>query len=93
MELFRELLKKDREFSWSVELQSAFEHAHQSIADKVVAGVKTFILGRPTAVVTVWSKSGVGFVLLQKSSFCKVTTTLCCVDGWSHISIGIKVLF
>ena len=60
MEPFRELLKKDREFSWLAELQSVFEHARQSISDKVVAGVKTFILGRPTAVVTDWFKSGVG---------------------------------
>ena len=54
----------------------------------VVARVKTFVLGRPTAVVTDWSKSGVGFVLLQKSCSCKVTTPLCCVDGWNPIYIG-----
>ena len=68
-------------------MQTAFEYAGQSIADKVVAGVKTFVLGRPTAVVTDRSKSGVGFVLLQKSCSCEVTTPLCCVDGWSPIYI------
>ena len=51
MELFWEPLKKDRDFAWCAELQSALKHTHQSIADKVVAGVKTFVLGRPTAVV------------------------------------------
>ena len=88
MEPFRELLKKDGDFAWSGELQMAFDHTCQSIADKVVAGVKTFVLGRPTAVVTDWSKSGVGFVLLQKSCSCKVNTPLCCVDGWNPIYIG-----
>ena len=72
MEPFRDLLKKEGDFTWSAEFQTAFKHVRQSITDKVVAGVNTFVLGRPTEVVTDWSKSGVGFVLLQKSCPCKV---------------------
>ena len=44
MELFRDLLKKNNMFPWSATLQSAFKSARQSITEKVLARVRTFVL-------------------------------------------------
>ena len=69
MEPFRDLLKKGEDYTWSAELQTAFEQACQSITDKVLAGVKTFLLGRQKALVTHLSKSGVILEVLPHNSF------------------------
>ena len=73
-----------------MELQSAFESTCHSIANKVVDRIKTSILVRPTAVVTDWSKSGEGFIFLQKSCSCELTSPLCYVDCWNPIYIGFR---
>ena len=79
MKPLRDLLKKDNGFTWSAALDSAFQSAHQFMADKVVALVRTFFLDRPTALVLDWSKSGVGFILLQKLCTSQAYPTPCAV--------------
>ena len=63
---FHELLVKDADYVSIARLQATFDFSSQSIADKVLEGVKTFVTRRTTALVTDWSKEGIGFVLLQK---------------------------
>ena len=51
LESFPDLFKKVGNYSWDAELQSAIKFACQSIADRVMAGVKTFVLRSPTPLV------------------------------------------
>ena len=70
MGAFRDLLSTKEEFSWNETLQREFEAGRQTIADKVEEGVKLFRVGRPTALVTDWSKESLRYVLLQKQCSC-----------------------
>ena len=70
MGAFRDLLSSKEEFSWNETLQREFEAGRQTIADKVEEGVKLFQVGRPTALVTDWSKESLRYVLLQKQCSC-----------------------
>ena len=45
-------------------------------------GVKTFDPKRITCLATDWSKSGIGFCLLQKTCECTDITPVCCPPGW-----------
>ena len=66
MDPFRPLLKKKSEFSWSQELQQAFDTAKKEIVSLIQKGVKSFTLGSWTCLITDWSRTGLGFVLWQK---------------------------
>ena len=79
---FRHLLSGKNDFIWTQELSDAFVHAKTEICKKIVEGVKTFEIGRETAVITDWSKTGIGFVLCQKFCVCKQNHIKCCKSGW-----------
>ena len=51
-------------------------------------GVKIYDPEKATALCTDWSKTGIGFVLLQKECLCDDKTPLCCLGGWSLIYAG-----
>ena len=55
---------------------------------KVTEGIKHFEPNRPTCLATDWSKSGLGFFLLQKHCHCKITGPRCCEDGWNLVLAG-----
>jgi hypothetical protein len=84
MEPFRHLLKPDAPFVWSKTLQEKFELAKEEIVTKVTEGIKHFETERPTCLATDFSKSGVGFFLLQKWCDCKQINPRCCKDGWKQ---------
>ena len=65
MEPFRHLLKLDTPFIWSDLLQAKFEQAKEKIIAKVTEGIKHFDPTRRTCLATDWSKSGLGFFLMQ----------------------------
>ena len=52
----------DVELFW--DLLIAFKSVRQTI-DQMVTRGKPFVLGRPTTVVTIWLKAGIGFVWLK----------------------------
>ena len=88
---FRELLKKDTPWYWDERLDDLFSQVKEVIADKIESGVKTFDLSRPVALLTDWSKSGVGYVLTQKYCGCPgPTTPLCCSEGWKVCGVGAR---
>ena len=88
---FRELLKKDTPWYWDEHLDNLFSQVKAVIADKIETGVKTFDLSRPVALLTDWSKSGVGYVLTQKYCSCSgPTTPLCCSEGWKVCGVGAR---
>lgn len=89
MQPFRDLLKPSNPWYWDEELDRLFHKSREVIVQQVEHGVRTFEVGRPTCLATDWSKTGIGFFLLQK--FCSCKTDLgpnCCPDGWHLVFAG-----
>ena len=83
MEPFRHLLKPDGPSLWNEELQQAFEHSKEEIMKQVERGIETFDMGKKTCLLINWSKTGIGFKLMQKNCDCKPLSPNCCPDGWA----------
>ena len=88
MRPFRAFLKPTTEFIWTDELQEAFEKSKTVIIEAVREGIMTFEMNRTTCLATDWSKTGIGFVLLQKYCDCKDITPICCNLGWKLVFAG-----
>ena len=71
MEPFRKLLKSDQTFCWNEELQGLFEQSKSIIIKQIEEGVKIFHKTKPTCLATDWSRTGVGYWLLQKHCSCE----------------------
>ena len=85
---FRDLLKKGNVFCWTQDLDDAFRKAKLQIVDLMKDGVKSFETGRVTAINTDWSKTGIGFTLLQKHCDCSGVDLQCCKAGWKLFLVG-----
>ena len=92
MEPFRNLLTSKESFKWSQDLQNSFEAAKTEIASQIQYGVKTYVEGKPTALVTDWSRTGIGYVLVQKHCRCMGLAINCCNTGWRIVCIGSRFL-
>ena len=80
---FRELLKKNTTWYWDETLTTLFTNTKEIIASEIERGIKSFSLNKPVALLTDWSKTGMGHVLTQKHCTCSgPLTPLCCKDGW-----------
>ena len=88
MEPFRHLLKSKDKFNWSQELQEAFDKSKVVIIDQIHQGIKTFDPKKVTCLASDFSKTGIGFHLLQKNCECKDLTPVCCKSGWSTVLTG-----
>ena len=87
---FRELLKPRKPFYWDQTLDELFKLSKQKILDEIHHGVQIFDKTKPTYLITDWSKSGVGFWLLQKHCTCTTVDKklFCCRDGWKITLVG-----
>ena len=85
---FRELLKKDRKFYWDENLQKIFDDVKDQLIISIKDRLTRFEVDRHTALMTDWSKTGVGFILTQKHCDCSVINPLCCKDGWKVCLLG-----
>ncbi|XP_043204419.1 uncharacterized protein LOC122371791 [Amphibalanus amphitrite] len=84
---FRELLKPGK-FTWTDELQALFDMSKRTIVEEVTKGVQIFETDRPTVLATDWSRTGIGFWLLQKYCTCAGRSPLCCAEGWKTTLVG-----
>ena len=48
-------------------------------------GLSYYDITKKTALVTDWSKTGIGFVLMQKHCCCIADSILCCSGGWKLV--------
>jgi hypothetical protein len=88
MEAFRQLLKPGKWY-WDDALDIAFEESKNTILQMIEDGVQSFEPKRPTCLATDWSKTGLGFTLLQKHCRCPMTDAPhCCNNGWRLIFAG-----
>ena len=85
---FRELLKPGTTFKWDDQLQSIFEESKTVITNEIMTGVQIFDPSKPTCLATNWSKTGIGFWLLQKHCRCHKIEPFCCHDGWKITLVG-----
>ena len=85
---FRELLKKGSIWYWDNNLSKLFDETKAHIADSIVDGITRFDLGRWTAVMTDWSKVGIGYIMTQKYCSCQSISPICCTGGWKVCMVG-----
>ena len=85
---FRELLKPAIKFEWTPELNKAFESSKLEIVRLVKAGVKMFDTELITCLSTDFCKTGLGWILQQKTCECQVISPICCNGGWRLVLAG-----
>ena len=85
---FRKLLKPGTPFNWTEELESLFNESKAIIISDIEKGVQIFDKSRPTCLAIDWSKTGIGFWLLEKHYTCPQTTSFCCRTGWKVTLVG-----
>ena len=89
MQPFRDLVKKNTKFQWSVTLQDLFDKAKAKIISMVKDGVQGFDTTRETCLQTDWSQVGLGYLLLQKYCDCSMLKApVCCPEGWKLVFAG-----
>ena len=88
MEPFRALLKPNAPFTWNEDLNKLFQESKTHIINEIENGVKIFDPSKPTCLATDWSKTGIGFWLLQKHCTCQGTKPFCCKSGWKTTLVG-----
>ena len=86
---FRDLVKKNSNFTWDETINEAFSQSKQVIVNLVKDGISSFDTNRITCVATDWSKDGMGFLLLQKHCKCTLDKApICCPEGWKLVFAG-----
>lgn len=85
---FRELLKHDGKFYWDATLEHLFQESKQKILDSIDEGVRSFEVNRQTCITTDWSKTGLGFTLLQKHCSCPAIKPTCGEGHWKTCYAG-----
>ena len=89
---FRDLLKTKSQFYWDERLNNLFIEARKHIVEKVINGVKSFEIGRETALTTDYSKVGVGYFLQQKYCECDELSPICGPGHWRLVTAGSRFI-
>ena len=89
---FRQFLSAKSKFSWSGELDQAFEKSKLEIIKAIRKGVEIFDVALPTCLRPDWSSRGIGYFLLQKHCKCKGNMPQCCSSGWKITLAGSRFL-
>ena len=92
MEPFKKFLSPKTKFEWNSELDSLFANSKELIVEAIKEGVRIFDPTRRTALMSDWSKTGIGFWLLQKHCKCPKQSPGCCQDGWRITLAGSRFL-
>ena len=88
---FRDLLKPKnatgKKVYWDSELQQLFKSTKSDISELASPELAYYDTNRRAAVITDWSKKGIGFVIMQKHCNCvsdinDQSILNCCKDGW-----------
>ena len=85
-------MKKNTKWYWDDVLQQLFEQSRAFIAEQIQEGITRYDTTKWTAVMTDWSRQGLGFVMCQKYCSCPAITPLCCKNGWKVCMVGSSFL-
>jgi len=87
MEPFRDLVKHNETFHWDTNLDYLFSNFKEILLDKITDGIQAF--DSMTCLQPDWSKTGLGYLLLQKHCTCSLDNApICCPDGWKLVFAG-----
>ena len=89
---FRELMKKNTKWYWDDVLQQLFDQSRAFIAKEIQEGITRYNITKWRAVMTDWSRQGLGFVMCQKYCSCSAIMPLCCKTGWKVCMVGSSFL-
>ena len=89
---FKPLLSPKSKFTWTIELEAAFQSSKTLIINAIKRGVEIFDLTKLTCLRPDWSKTGIGFYLCQKHCNCTSITPDCCKEGWKITLAGSRFL-
>ncbi|KAG0726007.1 Transposon Ty3-I Gag-Pol polyprotein [Chionoecetes opilio] len=95
MEPFRELLKKPggKAVYWDKQLETLFTSGKDTIGRLAAEGLRFYDVSHPTAVLTDYSRQGIGFLVLQQYCECvSEKSPLCCPGGWKLVLCGSRHL-
>ena len=79
-------------FSWSPELEAAFQSSKEAIVMAIRQGVEIFDVQKRTCLRPDWSRRGVGYFLLQQHCNCASGVPDCCPGGWRITLAGSRFL-
>ena len=86
---FRDLLKvtdsKSKRVYWDDNLQQIFTKSRDELVKVATQGLNYYDASLRTALVTDWSKTGIGFLVVQKHCKCTENSILCCSGGWKLV--------
>ena len=86
---FRDFLKRNRQLYWDGAMDELFEWAKAKIVEKVEEGVKQFDMDGATCLATDFSRTGLGFFLLQQECQCVPSSGPNCGPGhWRLVLAG-----
>ena len=91
MQPFRELLKpaaKGKQIYWDENLTKLFEESKVVIVKAIEDGIKSFKLDQWTCLMPDFSKTGIGYLLMQKRCTCEKINPYCCPGGWQVVLAG-----
>ena len=92
MRPFKPFLSPKTPFTWSPDLESAFQTSKLAIVEAIRSGVEIFDPRRRTCLRPDWSKLGIGYFLSQKHCACTSTLPGCCDSGWKITLAGSRFL-
>ena len=81
-------MKKNTTCYWDEVLEKLFEESREHIANSVMKGITRYDKERWTAVITDWSKQGMGYFMSQNYCGCKKISPICSQDGWKVCMMG-----
>ena len=89
---FKPFLSPRCTFSWSAELEQAFQASKQAIIEAIHTGVEIFDITRRTCLRPDWSNRGIGYFFLQQHCSCSSSIPDCCNGGWRITLAGSRFL-
>ena len=92
MEPFKPFLSPRCKFSWSPQLEEAFQLAKDAIIRAIREGVEIFDMHRRPCLRPDWSTRGIGYFLLQQHCSCSSGIPDCCPGGWRIALAGSRFL-
>ena len=92
MEPFKPFLSPRCKFSWSPQLEEAFQLSKDAIICAIREGVEIFDMQRRTCLRPDWSTRGIGYFLLQQHCSCSSGIPDCCPGGWRIALAGSRFL-
>ena len=92
MEPFKPFLSPRCKFSWSPQLEEAFQLSKDAIICTIREGVEIFDMQRRTCLRPDWSTRGIGYFLLQQHCSCSSGIPDCCPGGWRIALAGSRFL-